>query len=159
MEVEWGSVADWVGAVGGIGGAGTAAMFYFLDRKRARLVQSAEERRQAKFDTDVATHLYVLLRSIISASRSYLEEEEVTFGTTVALRAEFAAFGTTANRIQGLSGLSIDRFMDLCDLLEAITDRRIEGRDPEAITDAVAHVQYVAEPMSEKLAQELRLDS
>lgn len=158
MGADWGSVADWVGAVGGVGGAGTAAMFYFLDRKRARLSQEAEEKKRTKFDTDVATHLYILMRGIIDVSRSYLEQE-ITFANTIALRAELAAFATTATRMQSLSGLSIDRFMDLCDLLEAVTDRRIEGKDLEAIREAVAHVRYVADPMQESLAQELRLDS
>ena len=120
MGVDWGSVADWVGAVGGVGGAGTAATFYFLDRKRAGLALQAEEKKQAKFDTDVATHLYVLLRSIIEVSRSYLDHE-ITFADTTALRAELAAFATTATRMQSLSGLSIDRFMDLCDLLCSAT--------------------------------------
>ena len=158
MGVDWGSLADWVGAIGGVGGAGTAATFYFLDRKRAGLAQEAEEKRQSKFNTDVAKHLCILLRGIINVSRSYLEHE-TTLSETIALRAELAAFATTAVRMQSLSGISIDRFMDLCDLLEAITDRRIEGKDLEAIREAVAHVRYVADPMQEKLAQELGLDS
>lgn len=158
MPIDWGSVADWLGAVGGVGGAGTAATFYFLDRKRARIAEIEANKKQATFEKDVATHLYILLRSIINVSNSYLVNE-ITFGETIALRAELAAFATTATRMQGLPGLSIDRFMDLCDLLEAITDQRIEGKDAEAIREAVAHVRYVADPMQEKLAQELQLDS
>jgi len=73
------------------------------------------------------------------------------------LRAELGAFRGTAIRMQGLPGLPIERFMDLCDLLEAITDRRIEGKSPEAIRDAVAQIGYVVNPLQEKLAQELRL--
>lgn len=34
MAVELGSIADWVGAVGGIASAGTAVGFYWLDRRR-----------------------------------------------------------------------------------------------------------------------------
>jgi len=155
-DIDWGSFPDWVGAIGGVGGALTAASFYFLDRKRARLAQVAADKKQERFETDVATHLYVLFRSIQDVSRNYLENVS-SFADTIDLRAELGAFRGTAIRMQGLPGLPIERFMDLCDLLEAITDRRIEGKSPEAIRDAVAQIGYVVNPLQEKLAQELRL--
>jgi len=155
-DIDWGSFPDWVGAIGGVGGAVTAASFYFLDRKRARLTQVAADKKQEQFETDVNTHLYVLFRSIQDVSRTYLDNVS-SFADTLDLRAELAAFAATAIRMQGLPGLPIERFMDLCDILEAITDRRIEGKSPEATKDAVAQIGYVVNPLQEKLAQELRL--
>lgn len=158
VNIDWGSFADWVGAIGGVAGATTAATFYFLDRKRARVAQDMADKKQERFEADVTTHLYLLFRGILDVSRGYLEHD-ISFADTIDMRAEIGAYAATAIRMQGVPGLPIERFMDLCDLLEAITDRRIEGKNPEAIKDAVAHIKYVVNPLQEKLAQELRLDS
>jgi hypothetical protein len=152
---DWGSVADWVSAIGGSAGAGTAATFYFLNRRRARITQKLEENRRAVFEAEVATQTYGVARNTLCVARKYLLSPQSDFGATLALRAQLASFAATATRLQQLPGLPVGRFMDLCDILEAITDRRIEGRGTESIIEAVDHLVQVADPLEQKLAKEL----
>ncbi|WP_277981139.1 hypothetical protein [Sphingomonas phyllosphaerae] len=151
MPVEWGSVADWFGAIGGLSGAGTAAAFYYLDRRRAQRTLKEGQQARSRWEEDVTTRTYMLMQDIVDAAR-YYRSREVDGGDTNKLRAQFTAYATTATRLLQLPGLPIEIFMDLSDVLEAVSDRRLEGRDALAIKEAAVQAQDVATPIADRLA-------
>lgn len=60
---EWGSIADWVGGVGGATGALSAASFYFMDR-----------RREARAEKEKAQREKWRKRKIVEEAQSQLEQ-------------------------------------------------------------------------------------
>lgn len=156
MALEWGSVADWVGAIGGASGAATAAAFYYLDRRRAQRALEEGQQVRGKWEESVTRHTYMLMQDVVDAAKDY-RFREVDLSDTNNLRAQFASYAATATRLLQLHELPIELFMDLSDVLEAVSDRRLEGRDAVAIRDAVVQAQGIAAPIAERLAAVLRI--
>ena len=79
MTAELGSVADWVGALGGLTGAGTAVAFYYLDRRRTKSERRAnatqEAAEQAMVEAEFSNILYDSIKLLQMAQNSARTED------------------------------------------------------------------------------------
>lgn len=155
--VDWGSIADWVGAIGGVTGAGTAAVFYFMDRKAGKERDAATALILTTNENRIRGHALAITKDAHRAATTFITDPNA-HSARVDLVASLNATRASAERLQRLPMTPLSTVLDLSDLLEVITDKRIDSRfGSDILGDAVTNVSKVSRAISIKLTAELEL--